>query len=63
MEGEVNPVRDLEIIAEELRKKDEERLMADYEKKEKFIGRINDKKEKAEFVSDIFFKNVTDSKF
>lgn len=50
MEGDVNPVRDLEIIGEELRLKDEETLMKALEKMEKTVGRGGDKKLKPEYV-------------
>nr|CAD7458340.1 unnamed protein product [Timema tahoe] len=51
IEGEVNPVRDLEIISEELRLKDEELLKAIIEKMERNVLRGTDKKLKAEYVS------------
>ena len=51
IEGEVNPVRDLEIISEELRLKDVEFLGAHLEKLEKLVVRGNDKKLKPEYVS------------
>lgn len=51
VEGEVDPVRDLSIIAEELRLKDEENLMAKLDKLEKTVGRGGDKKLKPEYVS------------
>lgn len=49
VDGEVNPVRDLETIAEELRLKDEDQLLKSLEKIEKMVGR--DKKLKPEYVS------------
>nr|CAD7449007.1 unnamed protein product [Timema bartmani] len=49
IEGEVNPVRDLEIISEELRLKDEELLKAIIEKMERNVLRGTDKKLKAEY--------------
>lgn len=49
VEGEVDPVRDLEIISEELRLKDEESLDKLLEKMERTV-RANDKKSKPEFV-------------
>lgn len=49
VDGDVNPVRDLETISEELRLKDEELLMKNLEKIEKTVGR--DKKLKPEYVS------------
>lgn len=50
MEGDVNPVRDLDIISEELRLKDEDTLMKNLDKIEKTVLR-GDKKQKAEYVS------------
>lgn len=49
VEGDVNPVRDLEIIFEELRLKDEEQLSKNLEKLERTVGRGGDKKLKPEF--------------
>lgn len=51
VEGELNPVRDLEIISDELRLKDLEFLNGAIEKMEKNVQRTNDKKLKAEYVS------------
>lgn len=51
VEGDVNPVRDLDIIAEELRLKDEETLTKNLEKLERVVGRGSDKKLKPEYVS------------
>lgn len=51
MEGEVNPVRDCEIISEELRLKDQEKLEKDLDKLERACIRGNDKKLKPEFDS------------
>lgn len=51
IEGDVNPVRDLEIIAEELRLKDEETLSKNMEKLERTVLRGSDKKLKPEYVS------------
>lgn len=51
VEGEVNPVRDIEIINEELRLKDEEQLMAAIDKLGKTVLR-GEKKDKPEYVSD-----------
>lgn len=51
VEGEVNPVRDLDIIAEELRLKDEDTLLKNLEKLERTVGRGGDKKLKPEYVS------------
>lgn len=53
VEGEVNPVRDFDIISEELRLKDEESLDKTLEKMEKTVIRANDKKMKPEYVSEI----------
>lgn len=49
VEGEVDPVRDFEIISEELRLKDEESLDKALEKMERNV-RANDKKSKPEYV-------------
>ncbi|XP_069691126.1 obg-like ATPase 1 [Periplaneta americana] len=49
VEGEVNPVRDLEIISEELRLKDEEYLNSHLEKLERTVLRGGDKKLKPEY--------------
>lgn len=51
VEGDVNPVRDLEIISEELRLKDEEMLMKHLDKLERTVLRGGDKKMKPEYVS------------
>lgn len=51
VEGEVNPVRDFDIISEELRLKDEEMLGKHLEKLERTVLRGNDKKLKPEYVS------------
>lgn len=51
MEGEVDPVRDFDIISEELRLKDEETLNKNIEKLDKLVVRGNDKKLKPEHVS------------
>ncbi|CAG0915742.1 unnamed protein product [Notodromas monacha] len=53
VEGDVNPVRDMDIIMEELRKKDEDFLQKDIEKLEKTVLR-GDKKLKDEY--DILMK-------
>lgn len=50
VEGEVDPVRDFEIISEELRLKDEESLDKTLEKMERTVIRANDKKLKPEYV-------------
>ncbi|XP_062519315.1 obg-like ATPase 1 [Corticium candelabrum] len=49
VEGDVNPVRDIEIIHEELRLKDEEYLRARVSGLEKTVVRGGDKKGKAEY--------------
>lgn len=49
MEGEVDPIRDLEIINEELRLKDEEQFLKVFDELEKKYGR-GEKKLKAEYV-------------
>ncbi|KAL1498116.1 hypothetical protein ABEB36_008969 [Hypothenemus hampei] len=49
VEGEVNPVRDLDIIAEELRLKDEDQLLKNLEKLERTVLRGGDKKQKPEY--------------
>ena len=51
VEGEVNPIRDLDIINEELRLKDEEYLGSHLEKLERTVLRGGDKKLKPEYVS------------
>jgi ribosome-binding ATPase YchF (GTP1/OBG family) len=51
VEGEVNPIRDLDIINEELRLKDEEYLGTHLEKLERTVLRGGDKKLKPEYVS------------
>lgn len=51
VEGEVDPVRDLDIISEELRLKDEDTLHKSVDKLEKLVLRGNDKKSKPEFDS------------
>ncbi|XP_065341684.1 obg-like ATPase 1 [Cloeon dipterum] len=49
IEGEVNPVNDLDTIAEELRLKDEEQLMTQLDKLERVVVRGGDKKLKPEY--------------
>jgi len=51
VEGSVDPVRDIEIIHEELRLKDEELIMQSIDKLEKVAVRGGDKKLKPEYVS------------
>lgn len=60
IEGDVNPVRDLEIIGEELRLKDEEMLEKNLEKLERTVLRGGDKKMKPEYVSVVQKKTVGD---
>ena len=55
VEGEVDPVRDLGIIYEELRLKDEEKLLINLDKMEKLVLRGGDKKAKPELVSTLIF--------
>ena len=50
VEGEVDPVRDLEIIREELMKKDEQYVEARLASLEKMVVRGGDKKQKPEYV-------------
>lgn len=61
VEGDVNPVRDLDIISEELRLKDVDFSNAHLEKLEKLVVRGNDKKLKPEYVSTqiIYFSKIT----
>ncbi|KAH8351266.1 hypothetical protein KR067_005530, partial [Drosophila pandora] len=58
VEGEVDPVRDLEIICEELRLKDEEKLHQALDKLEKVVARGGDKKLKPEYDSMLKIKEV-----
>ncbi|KAH0566823.1 hypothetical protein KQX54_004588 [Cotesia glomerata] len=58
IEGEVNPVRDLEIICEELRLKDIEMLNGYLEKLEKLVVRGNDKKLKPEYDTLLKVKTI-----
>lgn len=58
VEGEVNPVRDCEIISEELRLKDQEKLEKDLEKLERTCIRGNDKKLKPEYDTLVKIKGV-----
>jgi len=51
VEGEVNPVRDLDIIFNELRLKDIEYLTKQMENLERTVLRGGDKKRKPEYVS------------
>ena len=59
VEGEVDPVRDLDIISEELRLKDEEMLIMNMEKLERNVLRGGDKKLKPEYVSKSFVIHLT----
>ncbi|XP_066586905.1 adenylate kinase 9 [Prorops nasuta] len=58
VEGDVNPVRDLEIISEELRLKDVEFLNGHLDKLEKLVVRGNDKKLKPEYETLLKVKTV-----
>jgi len=58
IEGEVDPVRDLDIITEELRLKDEEKLLQNLEKLEKTYVRGGDKKLKQEYDSMMKIKQL-----
>ncbi|XP_033221360.1 obg-like ATPase 1 isoform X2 [Belonocnema kinseyi] len=58
IEGDVNPVRDLEIISEELRLKDIEFLNVHLEKLEKLVVRGNDKKLKPEYETLLKVKTI-----
>lgn len=51
VEGDIDPVRDLDIIFHELRAKDLEQLNKRLAAIEKTAGRDGDKKKKAEYVS------------
>ena len=51
VDGEVNPVRDMETIFEELRLKDAEYLIKTLENLERTVIRGNDKTRRAEYVS------------
>ena len=50
VEGDVNPVRDMEIIHNELRLKDEEYILKTIEHMEKNVLRGGSKEKKAEYV-------------
>lgn len=50
IEGEVNPIKDMDVINEELRLKDEEYFNVNLEKLEKLALRGGDKKLKPEYV-------------
>ncbi|XP_039746994.1 adenylate kinase 9 isoform X2 [Pararge aegeria] len=49
VDGEVDPIRDLETIGEELRLKDEEQLLQNIEKLDRTVNRGGDKKLKPEY--------------
>jgi len=51
VEGEVDPIRDLDIINEELRLKDEEYFLKIYDEVERKYVRGGEKKLKTEYVS------------
>lgn len=58
VDGEVNPVRDLETIGEELRLKDEEQLLQNLDKLERVVARGGDKKLKPEYDALLKIKGV-----
>ncbi|XP_036318940.1 obg-like ATPase 1 [Rhagoletis pomonella] len=58
VEGEVDPVRDLDIISEELRLKDEEKLLQNLDKLEKVVARGGDKKLKPEYDAMLKIKGI-----
>jgi obg-like ATPase 1 len=58
IEGDIDPVRDLEIIAEELRLKDEDMLAKNLEKLERTVVRGGDKKLKPEYDTLVKINNV-----
>lgn len=58
VEGEVDPVRDLEIISEELRLKDEEKLLTNLDKLEKVVNRGSNKALKPEYDSMVKIKQI-----
>jgi len=58
IEGEVDPVRDLDIICEELRLKDEENLLKNLDKLEKVVARGGEKKLKPEYDAMLKIKGV-----
>uniref|UniRef100_A0A1B6JL49 Obg-like ATPase 1 n=1 Tax=Homalodisca liturata TaxID=320908 RepID=A0A1B6JL49_9HEMI len=60
VEGEVNPVRDLEIIMDELRLKDMEYVATNLEKLERTVVRGNDKKLKPEYDFMVKVKHILD---
>lgn len=58
MEGNVDPVRDIEIIHEELRLKDEEKINFVLDRLEKTAVRGGDKKLKPEYVSNVSLRGA-----
>lgn len=58
VDGDVDPVRDLTVISEELRLKDEEKLMTNLDKLEKLVTRGGDKKSKPEYETLLKVKQV-----
>ncbi|XP_060529633.1 obg-like ATPase 1 isoform X2 [Cylas formicarius] len=58
VDGEVNPVRDLDVISEELRLKDEDMLSKNLEKLERTVVRGGDKKSKPEYDTLMKIKSV-----
>lgn len=58
VEGNVDPVRDIEIIHEELRLKDEEMIAPIIDKLEKTAVRGGDKKLKPEYVSKVYLFSI-----
>ena len=52
VEGDINPIRDLEIIRDELMKKDQQTLANRLGSLEKTAVRGGDKKQKPEYVSE-----------
>ena len=57
IEGDINPLRDMEIIFDELRLKDLEYVSRKVDSLEKLVGRGTDKTLKAEFVRKLFRKS------
>ena len=58
MEGDVDPVRDMGIIFEELRLKDEDYISKNVEQLERLALRGNDKSKKFEYVCIMCLLNV-----
>ncbi|CAH2086654.1 unnamed protein product [Euphydryas editha] len=58
VDGDVNPIRDLETIGEELRLKDEEQLIQNIEKLDRVVNRGGDKKLKPEYEALAKIKTV-----